>query len=163
MSNEIEIYEKPVEVDEAMEGEEKTVILIGEPSDYGDTKGEFVYRFVGKYPDEVFLKAIELSGGNMTRAAKLVGVSYTTLKRRMHSSPTFAEKVREIREIKIDFAEDVLWGHIEEHNLLATMFYLKTIGKNRGYTTQTVIVGDKDKPVNINLNIGGKLSDDEYS
>ena len=116
---------------------------------------EFTLGMNGRIPEAYLLKALELSGGNVTRASKMINVDRSVYYHRCAKIEGFKEKLHDIRERKLDFAEDKLWEHIDMGNLPATMFYLRTIGKNRGYTTQVELVGDKDKPVEISINLGG--------
>ena len=114
----------------------------------------------GRIPDEYLLKALELSLGNVTRAAKLINVDRSIYYHRVSEVPGFREKMNEIREIKLDFAESKFFDHVMQGDKQALMFYLSTIGKNRGYTRQMEVVGNEDRPVMVNINVGGADGDD---
>lgn len=156
----------PDTIDVTEDGKERSIVLIGkdELDEKKEKRFEFVLEENGRMPDDYLLTALELSGGNITRAAKLIDIDRSLYYKRCESVDGFQEKMLEIRERKLDFAEDKLWEHVEYGNLPAIMFYLRTIGKNRGYTTQVEMVGNKDKPVEINFtfnNIGD--TEDDYS
>lgn len=156
------IKDKEVDI---VDNEEVRKIVISGPTDpiYEPlviTEEEFYLEPNGRYPDAYLLKALEKAGGNVTRASKLIGVDRSIYYRRTADNPEFLDKIQEIREIKLDFAEDKLFEHVRDGNLIAVQFMLRTLGKHRGYTTQTEIVGNDDKPLNININMGGDDMDD---
>ena len=79
------------------------------------------------------LKALEASLGVVTVAARTAGLPrerhYDLLKR----DPVYAAQVAAIDDVTIDFAESQLHKQIKDGNTAATIFYLKTKGKRRGY------------------------------
>ena len=79
------------------------------------------------------LEALEQSLGVVTSACKKVGIGRTTFYGWLKDDEEFAEQVRDIGEIAVDFAESQLHKQIKEGNSTATIFYLKTKGKKRGY------------------------------
>lgn len=79
------------------------------------------------------LEALEASLGVVTQAIKKVDINRATFYRWMQEDPEFALRVGEIQDITLDFAESQLFKQIKEGNTTATIFYLKTRGKNRGY------------------------------
>lgn len=79
------------------------------------------------------LEALEKSLGVVTTACKVVGVSRCTFYEYKQTDPDFAKSVDEIDEIVLDFAESSLHKQINEKNTAATIFYLKTRGRRRGY------------------------------
>jgi hypothetical protein len=46
----------------------------------------------------------------------------------------FNDKLKMIKETSIDFVENKLMNEIKDGNVSAITFYLKTIGKDRGYS-----------------------------
>lgn len=141
------------------------IVLIGSDDQFYNKKAieEYTYDMNpdGTYPSEALIKALELSGGNISRAAKVVGCTRNVYYNRMKDSELFKLKVDEIRETKIDYAEDKLQALIEIGNPQAVTFYLSTIGKKRGYTKTTEVVGG-DVPVQININLGEDNSEEDY-
>lgn len=79
------------------------------------------------------LKALEQSLGIITTACKEAGIGRTTFYQWRKEDPAFDEAVREISEVTLDFAESQLLKQIKAGNTAATIFLLKTKGKNRGY------------------------------
>lgn len=77
--------------------------------------------------------ALESSLGVVSRACKKVGISRQTHYRWREEDPAYKKQSDEISEICLDFVEDQLFRQIKEGNTVATIFYLKTKGKKRGY------------------------------
>jgi len=82
---------------------------------------------------KALLEALEKSLGVVTSACKTVGVGRTTFYQWLKDDEEFAEAVRDIENIALDFAESQLHQQISGGNSTATIFYLKTKGKKRGY------------------------------
>ena len=87
------------------------------------------------------LAALESSLGVVTSACKKAEVSRTHFYNWMKDDPEFKKKVDDIENIAFDFVESQLYKQIQENNTTATIFYLKTKGKNRGYSERTEITG----------------------
>lgn len=79
------------------------------------------------------LEALEKSLGIVTTAAKTVGIERTTHYKWMKRDQKYREAVESISDIALDFAESKLHKSIESGSDAATIFYLKTKGKKRGY------------------------------
>ena len=79
------------------------------------------------------LDALEKSLGVVTSAAKAVGVGRTTHYLWMQEDKQYKAAVDELSDVAIDFAESQLHKQIKEGNSTATIFFLKTKGKKRGY------------------------------
>ena len=90
---------------------------------------------------KALLKALEKSLGVVTSACKNVGVGRTTYYDWYNNDPEFAKKVDELENVALDFAESQLHRQIAENNTSATIFYLKTKGKQRGYVERTEHTG----------------------
>jgi hypothetical protein len=80
------------------------------------------------------IRALEAEGGQLTYAAKKLNIHFRTLKRYINDNDDVKEALFAIEEAMLDTAEATLWKAIEEGNLKATIFYLKTKGKKRGYS-----------------------------
>jgi hypothetical protein len=64
----------------------------------------------------------------------------------------FKRKVDDISNIALDFAESQLHKQIGDQNTSATIFYLKTKGKKRGYVERQEITGiDGDNVFSIKV------------
>ena len=79
------------------------------------------------------LKALEKSLGVVTTACKMAKVGRTTYYEWLDKDPEFKKAVDDFNNIALDFAESKLYELIQEGNVTATIFYLKTKGKKRGY------------------------------
>ena len=79
------------------------------------------------------IDALEQSLGVVTQALKKLNIHRSTFYRWMQEEEEFANQVAEIQDITLDFAETQLLKQIQGGNTSATIFYLKTKGKGRGY------------------------------
>ena len=90
------------------------------------------------------IEALSNSLGVVTTACKNVGISRDTHYRWLSDDPEYNTKVKELENIAIDFAESHLHKLIKDGSAAATIFYLKTKGKARGYVeTQDITSGGK--------------------
>jgi len=83
------------------------------------------------------IEALTLSLGIVTTACKKVGISRTTFYQYLKDDKEFEKEVQDIEDIAIDFVESQLFKQIQEDNTTATIFYLKTKAKKRGYIEKT--------------------------
>ena len=86
------------------------------------------------------LEALEKSLGVVTSACKNVGIARSTFYEWLKDEE-FKKQVDDINNIAIDFAESQLHKQILEGNTSATIFYLKTKAKARGYVERTEHTG----------------------
>jgi hypothetical protein len=93
---------------------------------------------------DALIQALEKSLGVVTTACKQVGVGRTTYYEWINTDKEFAKQVSEIQNIALDFAESQLHKQIGEGSTAATIFYLKTKGKGRGYIERQELVTDSD-------------------
>jgi hypothetical protein len=86
------------------------------------------------HTDEQIVKALECCGGIVSHAAKTLGRSSNcALKKRIDRSEHLTGKLKEIREVNIDFVESKLMELINKGQPSAIIFFLKCQGKERGY------------------------------
>lgn len=90
------------------------------------------------------IEALEKTLGVVTTACRQVGVGRTTFYQWMKFDELFAEEVNSISDIALDFAESKLYEQIRENNTTATIFYLKTKGRQRGYVERMNVVNEND-------------------
>ena len=90
---------------------------------------------------EAMLIALEKSLGVVTTAAKNVGIHRQTHYDWINSNEDYKKAVNELNEVALDFAESQLHKQMKEGNTSATIFYLKTKGKKRGYIERQEITG----------------------
>lgn len=78
-------------------------------------------------------EALRKSGGFLTGAAKLLGISPGSLCQRISNHPELKAIQDEIKESYLDMAETALLKKVKALDLGAICFYLKCQGKKRGY------------------------------
>tara|TARA_A100001201_G_scaffold142227_1_gene139828 strand:- start:607 stop:966 length:360 start_codon:yes stop_codon:yes gene_type:complete len=102
---------------------------------------------------KALLEALEKSLGVVTTACKRVGVGRTTYYDWYNSDPEFKKEVDDLQNVALDFAESQLHKQIAENSTTATIFYLKTKGKKRGYIERQEITGADGVPTNVKIEI----------
>lgn len=105
-----------------------------------DLKQEFIRRY---YP----------YAGNISKIARDLGISRVTFYNWMKNDKKFKEAIDEEIEGMIDFAESKLFALIDEKNLGAICFFLKTKAKHRGYVERTEIAGSEESPVKVQVEV----------
>lgn len=90
---------------------------------------------------DAMLQALEKTLGVVTSACKQVGIGRTTFYEWLNNDQEFAKQVADIQNVALDYAESHLHKQIGKGNTPATIFYLKTKGKNRGYIERQEITG----------------------
>lgn len=98
-----------------------------------------------EHTKKALLEALEKSLGVVTTACKKAGVGRTTFYEYYKNDPEFKVAVDELQDVALDFAESQLHKQIESGNSTATIFFLKTKGKHRGYVERQEIhkMGEK--------------------
>jgi hypothetical protein len=100
---------------------------------------------------KAMLDALEKSLGVVTAACKSVGIGRTTHYLWMDTDPEYKKAVNDISDVAIDFAESQLHKQIKDGNSTATIFFLKTKGKSRGYVERQEIHNTGDNLFNIQI------------
>lgn len=94
------------------------------------------------------IEALEANLGIVTPAASKIGIHRGTHYYWMKTDPDYAAAVESVQDIALDFAESKLHEQIKEKDTIATIFYLKTKGKKRGYVEkQEISVEANVKPM----------------
>lgn len=96
---------------------------------------------------KALVEALEKSLGVVSTACKAAGISRDTHYRWLKEDPDYKAQVEELSEVAIDFAESHLHKLIKDGNPAATIFFLKTKGKNRGYVERQEIAVAEKKPL----------------
>ena len=105
---------------------------------------------------ESILEALEKSLGVVTVACKQADVPRSTYYKWLNEDEDFAKAVKDIENIALDFGESQLHKQIGDGNTSATIFFLKTKGKKRGYVERSELdLSSGDEPIKINVNIKG--------
>ena len=97
------------------------------------------------------LEALENSLGVVTTACKKANISRKTFYQYCNDDPEFKKAVDDIENIALDFAESQLHKQIQGGNTAATIFYLKTKGKKRGYVERQEITGNDGEAIRFIL------------
>ena len=87
--------------------------------------------------DDTIIKILNNSAGMVTYAAEKLNVTYQTLYTWIKESPNLQQALQAIKEKHLDFAETQLLKKIKEGHEASIFFYLKCIGKDRGYIERT--------------------------
>ena len=93
------------------------------------------------------LDALERSLGIVSTACEKAGIGRTQHYNWLKDDPEYKEAVRMVEERTIDFAESHLHALIKDKNPAATIFFLKTKGKNRGYIERQEIEVSEPRPL----------------
>ncbi len=110
---------------------------------------------------KAMLEALEKSLGIVTTACKTVGIARGTHYVWMKEDSDYRASVEGLENVALDFAESQLHRQMKENNTSATIFYLKTRGRKRGYVERqenvvTTIDDDGEEcGMNININFTG--------
>ena len=94
-----------------------------------------------KYTANQMIEALREKHGNLSAAARFLGCSRNTISRYIDLYPTVKAVADEERETLIDFAENQLFKQVQDGNITAIIFTLKTIGKHRGYVERQEVTG----------------------
>ena len=102
-----------------------------------------------KYTTAQIIEALREKHGNMAAAARFLNCSRNTISRYIKKYPTVQAVADEERETLIDFAENQLFKQVQDGNITAIIFTLKTIGKHRGYVERQEVTGAEGKALTI--------------
>lgn len=91
---------------------------------------------------KAMIEALEKSMGIVSTAAKIAGIDRTTHYVWMKNDPEYAERVKDIENVALDFAESKLFKNIEKAKEASIFFYLKTKGQKRGFVERQIIEHD---------------------
>lgn len=86
-----------------------------------------------KVTKKALIEAIKETSGNLTEVATRCGVARKTVHERINRDPELAQVVQDARDSLVDLAESEIRKLIEQGNIAAIIFTLKTWGKHRGW------------------------------
>ena len=98
-----------------------------------------------KKQKKAMIEALEKSLGIVTTACKIVGISRVTHYQWMQDDEDYKKAVIGLEDVALDFAESKLHKQIDGGNTSATIFYLKTKGRKRGYVEGLDITSGDEK------------------
>ena len=96
---------------------------------------------------KAMLEALEKSLGIVSTAAKMVGIDRSTHYAWLKADEEYKSAVNSIQDSVLDFAESHLYKLVKDGNPAATIFFLKTKGKKRGYIERQEIEVTEKKPL----------------
>ena len=102
------------------------------------------------------IEALTKSLGIVTLACKEVDIARQTHYRWMQEDEKYRRDVEDVADIALDFAESKLHKQIDKEDTTATIFYLKTKGRKRGYIERQEIDHNVNIPTLPNINIRTK-------
>lgn len=85
------------------------------------------------YKKAAMLEALNKTLGLVTHACKIVGIDRSTHYDWLRNDEEYKLAVESTNDLVLDMAESSLFKQINQGNAAATIFFLKTRGKNRGY------------------------------
>lgn len=100
---------------------------------------------------KIVLKLLEESRGIVSYACKNGNISRETFYRWCREDKDFKQAVDEISEENIDIVESKLFTKINDGDLTAIIFFLKTKGRKRGYVEKTEIEGDINPSLKVEI------------
>jgi hypothetical protein len=100
---------------------------------------------------ESLLKALEKSLGIVSTACRDVGISRTTYYKYYIEDSEFSSEVDNVGDSTLDFVESKLFDLINNGNVAATIFYMKTKGKRRGYIERQEVESNTNNITGIRL------------
>lgn len=103
-----------------------------------------------KRSDDEIEEALLAERGLVTYAARRLGYSMSSMRDRLAANPArFGPILKDAREAMIDLAERSLQTKLDDGDLQATTFALRTIGRQRGYAERTELTGADGGPVEL--------------
>lgn len=104
-----------------------------------------------KVTKEQVMTALTETNAFMSGAANKLGMTTRGLRNYIQRYPDLQEHIEALREKRVDFAEGMLFRLIQEGNIAAIIFFLKTQAKHRGYTERQEITGADGEGVTIRI------------
>jgi hypothetical protein len=105
---------------------------------------------------KAMIEALIKSLGIVTIACKEVGISRTLHYNWCNEDSNYKQAVEDVADVALDFAESMLHKQIQDKDTTATIFYLKTKGKKRGYIERSEVdIINIHKLPDINIKTNG--------
>ncbi len=100
---------------------------------------------------DALIEALKGLDGNMAAAARRFHVSRTTVWQYVNEDQELRELVDELSESFKDVAEQTLFNAIREGNIIATIFYLKTKARDRGYSERLELIPLSRRDIEVEI------------
>lgn len=95
---------------------------------------------------KAMIDALVKALGIVTLACKEVGIARQTHYAWYNEDEDYKAAVDDVLDVALDFAESMLHKQIQDKDTTATIFYLKTKGKKRGYIEKVEFDGTLNIP-----------------
>lgn len=97
--------------------------------------------------------ALKKTAGNISQAAKALGVNRNTLYNRIHQAPTLQTVLQNTREELVDIAESALLRGVLDGNMTAIIWTLKAspAAKARGWSERQEVTGADGGAVTVKV------------
>jgi len=115
-----------------------------------------------RYQADEIAAALRSSQGLVTVAAASLGCAPGTIYNAIKKYATVRQALKDAREAMLDRAEARLFQKIDTGDNTAIMFYLKTIGKHRGYVERQETTGADGGPVELRVKGYVSVSPDDW-
>ena len=103
-----------------------------------------------KAAKKAMLEALYKNLGIVSKAAEIAGIARGSHYRWMEEDEEYRREVESVPDYVLDFVEDKLHSLIKDQDTTATIFYLKTKGKKRGYIERSEL--DMSGQIGVNIN-----------
>ena len=103
--------------------------------------------------NEKLIEALRELSGNMAAVARRLHVDRRTVWGWVHSDSELQQIVEDETESFIDEAENKLYEAIRAGNIVATIFFLKTKGRHRGYSERLELVPLNRQDIEVELGV----------
>ena len=97
------------------------------------------------------IDAVTEARGLVTRAADILGISRASFYNKMAKYETVKQALADTREKRHEWVESKLMKQVDNDNLTAIIFYLKTQGKHLGYVERQEVTGAGDNAITIRI------------
>lgn len=98
---------------------------------------------------KAMIEALEKNLGIVTKACRETNCSRSAHYRWMEEDPDYKEAVDNISDVVLDFAETSLYKQIKAGKETATIFFLKTKGRHRGYIEKQQLSHELQTPIHM--------------
>lgn len=100
-------------------------------------------------PDALVIDALTKSFGNVSHAARSLGMTRTALSDRIARTPELKQITHDARQSIVDAAENALFSCVTSKQPWAVCFALKTLGKERGYVERQEMTGKDGEKLHL--------------
>ena len=112
------------------------------------------FKFTEAQVEKALTKAATVTG-----AAQILDCTRKTVYDYMDKYPDLKNAIHDAREQMLDVAETALMSNIKDKHPSSVFFFLKTMGKNRGYVERVENTGKDGKDIIPVLNISVRNDD----